>query len=123
MSCFVRQKIVGAVLAGLIVGSGSLRASSESSAIIDILSGTFGIELSDQALETLQQSLGSKFSQQFRSRASLTPEAIQNYIREHPSELLAFRAYSQRLHDSGYLSYEESMNLVRSAFIGFSENT
>lgn len=123
MSCFVRQKIIGAVLAGLMVSSGSLRASSESSAIIDILSGTFGIELSDQALETLQQSLGSKFSQEFRSRASLTPEAIQNYIREHPSELLAFRAYSQRLHDTGYLSYEESMNLVRSAFIGFSENT
>lgn len=122
MSRFIRATVIAMFLASPLGIHRSSHASSNTSAEIDVLAVSFGIEISEQSLDIPQQPLTSKFSQQFRSRVSLTPTAIRDYFRAHPAEVLAFRKYSQTLHDSGYLSYEEAILLVRSALIGFSEH-
>lgn len=123
MTRIVRRKFIAAVAASLIASQSSVLASPDTSAAIDVLAISLGIELSDAALDSPQEPLGTAFRNQFRSRASLTSSAIRQYFKDHPSELLAFRTYSQTLHNRGFLSYNETVALVKSALIGFSENT
>ena len=123
MSRFVRQKFIAGVVASLLASHSSVQASPDTSAAIDVLAMSLGVELSDVALDSPQGPLGTAFRNQFRSRASLTSSAIRQYFKDHPSELLAFRTYSQTLHNSGFLSYNETVALVKSVVIGFSENT
>ncbi len=114
--------LVSAMLVGLVIGQTPVRASSDTAATIDVLALSFGIKLTDVAIQTGQRPLSTEFSKIFRSRNSLTPNAVSQYIQKYPSELLAFRNYSQQLHDSGYLSYSETLDLVKSAFLGFAKN-
>lgn len=123
MTRIVRQTFIAALVASLIAGQSSVQASPDTSAAIDVLAMSLGIELSDAALDSPQKPLSTAFHNQFRSRASLTSSAIRQYFKDHPSELLAFRTYSQTLHNRGFLSYNETVALVKSALIGFSENT
>jgi hypothetical protein len=92
---------------------------ASTSAIIDVLALSLGVELPEEALEVPQTPLSAEFQSQFRSRSSLRPETVRYYLKTHPSEFLAFRNYIQRLHDNNYLSHEESVALVGSAFNGF----
>lgn len=64
------------------------------------------------------------FRESFKSRSSLTAPAVRDYLNAYPSELLAFRDYSQSLYDSGYLDYDSTLLLllIRSAFAGFAQN-
>lgn len=121
---FIERKylVIATVMATLWVGHNNLRASSNTGPVIDVLALSLGIELTDSAIRTEQTALSKEFRKTFRSLTRLTPDAVSRYIKENPSELLAFRDYSQQLHDSGYLSYSETMTLVRSAFEGFSQN-
>ena len=110
------------VLVGLLAYQGSARSEVYQSGIIDSIARSFGIELSDSAIELEQVPLSPAFRESFRSRSSLTAAAVRDYLNAHPSELLAFRDYSQSLHDSGYLDYDSTLLLIRSAFAGFAQN-
>ena len=118
MKRYFRNKIY--VLLSAVLGwSGDLYASTSPPTLIDVVGLSFGVELSEEALQIPQRPLGADFQATFRSRSSLTPQAVEQYVKNHPSEFLAFRNYSQTLHNSNYLSYEESVALVESAFNGF----
>ena len=116
------KSTVAYVLVGLLAYQGSARSEVYSSGIIDSIARSFGIELSDRAIALEQVALSPAFRESFRSRSSLTAAAVGDYLNAHPSELLAFRDYSQSLHDSGYLDYDSTLLLIRSAFAGFAQN-
>ena len=118
MKRYFRNKIF-VLLSAVLSWSGVLCASTSTPTLIDVLGLSLGVELPEEALQIPQTPLGADFRITFRSRSSLTPQAVERYIKDHPSELLAFRNYSQTLHNSGYLSYEDSVALVQSAFNGF----
>ena len=113
--CF--RNIVYLLLSAILTWSAYLYAST--SAAIDVFALSLGVELPEEALEIPQNPLSAEFQNQFRTRSSLRPETVEHYLKTHPSEFLAFRDYIQRLHDNNYLSYEESVALVESAFNGF----
>lgn len=123
MNRSMRHKLAVLTATSVIVVNGASYAAPDSATMIDVIASSFGIELPHIALNQTQTSLSASFREQFQTRASLRPQSIQKYFRENPSELLAFRDYSQTLHNSGYLSHSESVALVRSAFLGFSENS
>ena len=116
------KSTVTCILVGLMAYQGSARSEVYQSGIIDSIARSFGVELSDRAIELEQVPLGPAFRESFRSRSSLTAAAVRDYLNAHPSELLAFRDYSQSLHDSGYLDYDSTLLLIRSAFAGFAQN-
>ncbi len=113
--CF--RNIVYLLLSAILTWSAYLYAST--SAAIDVFALSLGVELPEEALEIPQNPLSAEFQNQFRTRSSLRPETVEYYLKTRPSEFLAFRGYIQSLHDNNYLSYEESVVLVESAFNGF----
>jgi hypothetical protein len=114
--------VVATLMAAVLAGYNNVRASSDTAATIDVLALSLGIELTDSAIQIEQTALSEQFRKTFRTLATLTPALVVRYIKEKPSELLAFRDYCQQLHNSGYLSYGETVTLVRSAFQGYSQN-
>ena len=97
-------------------------AQTSKTAELDLLALAFDIELSETALKIEQKPLSNNFRKTFRLRENLTPSAIEKYFKDNIEEILAFRRYCQQLHDVEILTYQESMNLIRSALKGFSDN-
>jgi hypothetical protein len=72
--------------------------------------------ISDKIISSQSSQLGPEFREQFRSRPQLNLENVRQYFSTHPSEVMAFRRYIQRLSNNGFISSDLAESLVIKAF-------
>ena len=120
MKLFLKKPGICFVLAGVMVTPAQLALSSDAGEL-DLLSSALGIAVSNQALSVSQVPLGPEFRATFPTKRSLTHDRVRDHFMRFPGELLAFRRYIQSLHDRGYLTYEESSELIKHAVNGLAK--
>ena len=119
---FGRKKSITGVVICFALCGGILSASAKSTIELDFLAQSFGIELSSMGKKVEQQPLDQTFRETFKTKGDFTPTSVYAYFKSHPEAVLAFREYLQLLHTSGYLNYDETMQLLKSAISGFADN-
>ena len=72
--------------------------------------------ISEKIITGQSSQLGPEFREQFRTRPQLNLENVKEYFSTHPSEVMAFRRYMQRLSNTGFISSDLAESLVIRAF-------
>ena len=72
--------------------------------------------ISEKIITSQSHQLGPEFRAQFRTRPQLSLENVKEYFSTHPSEVMAFRRYMQRLSNNGFISSDLAESLVIGAF-------
>ena len=72
--------------------------------------------ISDSIISDQSAQLSPEFRKQFRTRPELNLENVRQYFSTHPSEVMAFRRYVQRLTNTGFIDSELAESLVIGAF-------
>ena len=72
--------------------------------------------ISETIITGQSSQLGPEFREQFRTRPQLNLANVRSYFSAHPTEVMAFRRYIQRLNNTGFVSGDLAESLVIGAF-------
>ena len=100
------------ILCGSVVPVGGQTVEAEMRQLVRQLD----LFISDSIIEGQSAQLSPEFREQFRTRPQLNLAKVRQYFSTHPSEVMAFRRYVQRLTNSGFISGDLAESLVIGAF-------
>ncbi|MCH1459587.1 MAG: inverse autotransporter beta domain-containing protein [Luminiphilus sp.] len=72
--------------------------------------------VADQIARDQSGHLGPEFLIQFQTKSQLNRRNVKNYFTSHPTEVMAFRSYTQKLVDLGYIDVDHAESLIIVAF-------
>ena len=81
----------------------------------------YGIAIASELESRQVFSLDSEFTNFFNTSRDLTRDNADQFGRKKPHQILAFRAYLQKLVDGGHLTADHSLVLLKTALIGATE--
>lgn len=100
------------ILCGSVVPVGGQTVEAEMRQLVRQLD----LFISDSIIESQSAQLSPEFREQFRTRPQLNLARVRQYFSTHPSEVMAFRRYVQRLTNNGFISGDLAESLVIGAF-------
>ena len=100
------------ILCGSVVPVGGQTVEAEMRQLVRQLD----LFISDSIIEGQSAQLSPEFRDRFRTRPQLNLESVRQYFSTHPSEVMAFRRYVQRLTNNGFISGDLAESLVIGAF-------
>ena len=100
------------ILCGSVVPVGGQTVEAEMRQLVRQLD----LFISDSIIEGQSAQLSPEFREQFRTRPQLNLAKVRQYFSTHPSEVMAFRRYVQRLTNNGFISGDLAESLVIGAF-------
>ena len=100
------------ILCGSVMPVGGQTAEGEMRQLVRQLD----LFISEKIITSQSHQLGPEFRARFRTRPQLSLENVREYFSTHPSEVMAFRRYMQRLSNNGFISSDLAESLVIGAF-------